>query len=139
MRRLTAVAGTLLLGLWACDTSGLPAEYRGAAVPEDRLSSAEARGRGRTLFLKHCAICHGERADGRGPRSNLSRQPANFTDPAWRARMTPKRAFYVIREGLRGTPMPAWKTLNEDQSWDLVAYVLSVTELGPDPVAEPTP
>ncbi len=46
MRRLAAVAGALLLGLWACDTSGLPAEYRGAAVPEDRLSSAEARGRG---------------------------------------------------------------------------------------------
>ncbi len=53
--------------------------------------------------------------------------------------MTPKRAFYVIREGVRGTPMPAWKILNEDQSWDLVAYVLSVTELGPDPTAEPTP
>jgi mono/diheme cytochrome c family protein len=31
----------------------------------------------------------------------------------------------VIREGVRGTPMPSWKALSEDECWDLVAYVLS--------------
>jgi mono/diheme cytochrome c family protein len=53
---------------------------------------------------------------------------ADFTSPAWRARMTPRRTFYVIREGIRGTPMPAWKVLNEDETWDLVVYVLSPQE-----------
>jgi high-affinity iron transporter len=131
MRRLLPAAGTLLLGLWACNPTGLPAEYRNARVPEGSLRSAQARSRGRALFLEHCAICHGERADGRGPRHNLSQQAADFTNSAWRARMTPRRAFYVIREGVRGTPMPAWKILSEDQGWDLVAYVLSVAEQGP--------
>jgi mono/diheme cytochrome c family protein len=42
--------------------------------------------------------------------------------------MTPERAFYVIREGIRGTPMAAWKVLSEDDTWDLVAYVLSLQE-----------
>jgi mono/diheme cytochrome c family protein len=47
--------------------------------------------------------------------------------------MTPKRVYYVVREGIRATPMPACKILSEDQTWDLVAYVLSVAELGADP------
>jgi hypothetical protein len=127
---------TLLLGLWACNPSGLPREYADADVPEERLNSAEAR------------------ADGHGPRRNLSRPAANFADPTWRARMNPRRAYYVIREGLRRTPMPrrayyvireglrrtpmpAWKILDEDQTWDLVAYVLSVVEQGPGVAASP--
>lgn len=133
MRRLVPAAGALLLGLWACDNSGLPRDYRDVAVPETRLSSPEARRRGRPLFLEHCAICHGERADGQGPRRNLSMPAADFTSSAWRARMTPRRAFYVIREGIRGTPMPAWKVLSEDETWALVAYALSVTEHGASP------
>ena len=36
------------------------------------------------------------------------------------------------REGVRGTPMPAWKALGEGETWDIVAYVLSVAELGPE-------
>jgi high-affinity iron transporter len=128
MKWLVPTAGILLLGLWACDAPGLPAEYRDVEVPESRLSSGEARGRGRELFLQHCAICHGERADGQGRRRNLSMPAADFTSPAWRARMSPRRTFYVIREGIRGTPMPAWKVLNEDETWDLVVYVLSPQE-----------
>jgi mono/diheme cytochrome c family protein len=34
--------------------------------------------------------------------------------------------YFAIREGVHGTPMPAWKSLDEDATWDLVAYVLSV-------------
>jgi high-affinity iron transporter len=133
MKRFVRAGAILLLGLWGCNPSGLPDEYTDVEVPEARLDSVAARARGRRLFVEHCAICHGERADGQGPRRNLSRQAANLADQAWRARMTPRRAFYVIREGVRGTPMPAWKVLNEDEAWDLVAYVLSVAEHGAIP------
>jgi mono/diheme cytochrome c family protein len=120
----------LLLGLYSCDAADLPREYRALAVPESRLTSPEARISGRVLFLRHCALCHGESADGQGRRGNLSVQPADFTDLAWRERTSPGRVFYVISEGIRGTPMPAWKTLSGEETWDLVAYVLSVAELG---------
>ncbi len=130
-RLLVYSAGTLFLGLWACDQGGLPPDYRQLPVPEARLTSAEARDRGRSLFLEHCALCHGERADGQGRRRNLSLRAADFTDPAWRQRMTPRRAYYVVREGVQGTPMPAWKILDSEQTWDVVAYVLSVSEAGP--------
>jgi mono/diheme cytochrome c family protein len=105
----------------------LPEPYRSVAVPEERLSSAAAREHGRALFLQHCALCHGERADGRGVRRQaLNSPPRDFTDPNWSRRTSPRRVFYVIREGSRGTAMPAWKSLEEADAWDLAAYLLAV-------------
>jgi mono/diheme cytochrome c family protein len=129
--RGTLAALTLSLTFTACSgvDSGLPEPYRRLKVPESRLRSPEARARGGTLFLTHCALCHGERGDGHGRRSTgFTTPPANFTDPAWRRGATPRRVYYVIREGVRGTPMPAWRALTDSQVWDLAAYVLS---LGP--------
>jgi len=96
-------------------------------VPEARLSSPEAQERGRALYRANCVLCHGERGDGRGQRaSGLARQAADFTDPYWRQRATPRRVFFAVREGVRGTPMPSWDWLSEGEAWDLVAYVLSL-------------
>jgi len=39
--------------------------------------------------------------------------------------------FFTIQEGSQGTAMPAWKNLSDEQTWDLVAYLLSISELGP--------
>jgi len=107
----------------------LPPRYRELAVPAPRLASAEARLRGRSLFLEHCALCHGDRADGRGVRrEGLTSQPRDFTDPSWRSRTSPRRIFFTIREGSRGTPMPAWGILTDEEIWDLTAYLISVGE-----------
>jgi high-affinity iron transporter len=124
---------TLSLTSTACSgpDSDLPEAYRRLDVPEVLLRSPEARASGRKLFLANCALCHGERGDGHGRRNaGLAKAPANFTDPAWRRGATPRRVFFVIREGLHGTPMPAWNWLSPDETWELVAHVLS---LGPTP------
>jgi mono/diheme cytochrome c family protein len=106
----------------------LPAAYRDLAVPTARLASSEARERGRRLFLQHCALCHGERGDGRGIRhEGFTRPPQDFTDAAWRRRTSPRQVYFVIREGVHGTAMPAWKIFNADETWDLVAYVRSLS------------
>jgi high-affinity iron transporter len=118
----------LALQLLACDSSGLPAEYRQLQIPEELLASPEARARGRQLYLQHCALCHGSGADGKGVRQNLSSHPRSFLDPSWRERSSPRSIYYVVQEGLSGTAMPAWKSLDEDQTWDLVAYLLNVSE-----------
>lgn len=126
------------LGLSACSgpDRDLPPDYRAVAVPYERLRSSEARARGRALFLQHCALCHGEGADGRGlRREGLSKAPADFTDPAWRQRATPRRIYHAIREGVAGTPMPSWKALEPSEAWDLVAFLLGLSEGGPTPGA----
>jgi len=97
-------------------------------VPTERLASSQARERGRHLFAEHCALCHGEAADGHGVRRNLSSPATDLTDPHWRRRVTARDVFHAIREGKAGTAMPAWKTLSAEQTWDLTAYVLQVSE-----------
>ena len=132
MRRLSSTLLTLLVGLaWGCSKPDLPAPYSSLAAPEAILTSMEARDRGRELFLEYCAICHGEEADGQGVRRMLSSSATDFTDRAWRERSAPAYVFYIIREGKQGTPMPSWKVLDESESWDLVAYVLSVADEAP--------
>jgi mono/diheme cytochrome c family protein len=131
MKRLYLIP-LLTLPLSACKADGdLPPPYGDIAVPKELVASPQARARGRALYLQHCALCHGEAADGRGVRrEGFPTQPRDFTDPAWRRRTSPRRIFYAVREGVRGTAMPAWKALDEKDCWDLVAYLLSVSEKG---------
>jgi high-affinity iron transporter len=131
--RWRSVALLISLSSTACSgpDADLPPPYARLPVPSERLRSPEAQARGHALFLANCALCHGERADGRGRRAaGFARPPANFTDAGWRQRTSARRAYFAIREGLHGTPMPSWKALSEDECWDLVSYVLSVAPGG---------
>ena len=120
-----------LLALLACSPDADSGRGK-LDVPVSVLESNDARVRGRTLFRQKCALCHGERADGKGARSKgLSGKPINFQNPDWRNRTSPADVFKVLDQGKRGTSMPAWPTLTPDQKWDIIAYVLSVAENGP--------
>jgi len=121
--------GVMWLACSSCSNrdADLPAAYRDIPVPEQQLAAPGARQRGRQLFLEHCALCHGDQADGKGVRrEGLSRAPRDFTSMAWRQSTSPRHVYFAIREGVRGTPMPSWKALDDRDIWDLVAYVLSV-------------
>ncbi len=124
--------GALLVSLLpsACSPDReLPPRYQDMAIPAERLASKEARERGRRLYDRSCALCHGEKGDGRGSRrEGLARPPRDFTVAAFRRTTSPRRVFFAIREGLHGTPMPAWKALDESEIWDLVAFVRSLSE-----------
>ena len=99
---------------------------RGQGDLEPPTFTAESRQRGRQLFLQHCALCHGENADGHGVRRNLVGNPADFTSFAWRDGVTAEQVFRIVRDGKPGTSMSAWPSLDEQEIWDLTAYVLSV-------------
>jgi mono/diheme cytochrome c family protein len=132
MKAMGALVMSLALSACSAEDASSTIDYSGVEVPVERVSSDDARGRGRALFRKKCALCHGERADGNGARrEGLSGKPINFHNKEWRASTTPRRVFEVLSEGKRGTSMPAWPTLSSEQKWDVVAYVLSVAEDGP--------
>ena len=116
----------LLLTTAACGGPAVP------SPPAGLLESTAARERGRALYLEHCALCHGIEADGRGVREHaLSGPPADFTRSSWRGATSAGEVFAVVREGVRGTSMPSWRSLSEDETWDIVAYLWSVGEAGP--------
>ena len=132
MKAMGALVMSLALSACSAEDTLSTIDYSKVEVPVDRLSSDDARGRGRALFREKCALCHGKRADGHGERrEGLSGKPINFHNKEWRANVTPLRVFEVLSEGKRGTSMPAWPTLSREQKWDVIAYVLSVAEDGP--------
>lgn len=122
------IAGWMSLALSACHSADgdLPREYRTIAVPAT-LASPAAVERGAALFQKYCTLCHGVRGDGYGlQREGLQPPPRDFRDAGWRATATPRHVFFAVREGRHGTAMPSWKSLSEQDAWDLTGYVLSL-------------
>jgi len=119
------------LTLLACNGSEDRAT-REIEAPRDWLAAPDVRARGRVLYREKCALCHGVQADGNGMRrEGLSRRPVNFRGRDWRESTDPRHVYSVVSEGKRGTSMPAWPTLSEEERWAVVAYVLSVAEEGP--------
>jgi len=133
MRANAAVLIASLIAFSACDGADrdLPPRYRSLEVPVARLRDAAARAHGAALFAENCALCHGADAGGDGVRqTGFARPPANLRDPAWQHRATPRRVFAVIRDGVPESGMPAWVALDDGETWDLVAFVLSLGEAG---------
>jgi high-affinity iron transporter len=97
-------------------------------VPAGLLASREAHEKGRELFMRNCAICHGNNGAGDGPRSEgMIPRPRDLTSPPWSDRASAPRIYRAIHDGVAGTAMPSWKTLDNDQIWNLVAYVHSLS------------
>ncbi len=100
------------------------------AKPEPALD-ASMRSVGEYLYSRHCAVCHGAKGDGNGPRATeLSPSPRDFTKGVYRFRSTPSGAlptdedlWKVISDGLHGTAMVPWVSLSENERWALVAYL----------------
>ena len=81
--------------------------------------------RGKTLFARNCAGCHGPGGGGDGYRL-LGQDPANLT-----ASSTGKKSDALLLKTIHdGKPnMPAWKgTLSEKQSRDVLAYVRTLAK-----------
>lgn len=74
--------------------------------------------RGKAVFTANCATCHGEAGDGSGLAG-----AANFTDVGFMRGEKPAEFFEAIRDGVEGSPMPAWDgTLSEMDMWDVLYY-----------------
>ena len=116
------------LGVAMCLSACSPGDGGRGPESPDELWDEETLARGADLFSHHCAICHGERGDGRGLRAgSLSSAPRDFTNPVWRDEKQPGALFRTISDGVPGTAMPPWApALTEAERWDLVAYVLNV-------------
>jgi len=92
---------------------------------------------GKQLYADaECLACHGERGHGDGPSATTlkdSRElPIAATDLTKPERFKngakPADVYRTLVTGLAGTPMPSYAdALGPDQVWDLVFYVLSLS------------
>jgi mono/diheme cytochrome c family protein len=92
--------------------------------------------KGKDLYDRHCAGCHGAEGRGNGPAAQfLLIRPRDFTTGKYKYRSTPVGSmphdgdlYRSLFRGLPGSSMPSWKELPDDQLWLLVDYVKSLFE-----------
>jgi cbb3-type cytochrome c oxidase subunit III len=77
---------------------------------------------GADLYKQKCSMCHG--ADGKG--FSALKTP-NFTDPKVQASLTDKEIVEVIKNGKKGTAMPAFgEQLSNERIQSLLAHIRSL-------------
>jgi cytochrome c oxidase cbb3-type subunit 3 len=107
------------------DTETRATPYARHDIKPEIADLTEQEQRGEQLFQANCAFCHA--ADGTGKNwigSFLDSHPRDLTAPANMTGMTRERLREVIREGLPGTTMSAWKSvLSEDEIESVISYI----------------
>lgn len=137
--RILIVAGIAVMGLAAflaaqaglIDTGRLfglaLASTTGVEVPDLDDTAMIRRGAGH--YERVCASCH---ASPERPRRG---EALNFTPPAPKlhdrlGERPPESLFFTVRDGVRGTAMPAWPApFREDEVWDMVAFLQVLPQL----------
>lgn len=99
------------------------------------LTSAERLARGKQLFTRDCAACHGAGGKGDGPAGKslpglaamhpeMKRGPQNFTDASQLMSASDVLLQGKILRGGMGTGMPEFGSLYSDQDlWDVIGYI----------------
>ena len=109
----------------------VPAAYANAHIPTRVWTDPKMLAKGKEIFTVKCALCHGEKGDGKGPGSvNLPLKPADLTDGKMVAEMADNFWMWRVSEGglvepfkSKGSVMPAWKgELSIEDRWAVIAY-----------------
>jgi len=113
-------------------TAKAPPEFLAKTNPLAR--SSEVLEAGETLFLKTaqpvaCAMCHGNRGDGKGfMGAALVPPPRNFTCRAMMQDLPDGQLFWIIKNGSPGTGMMSFSGMPDDQVWQIIHYIRSLAK-----------
>lgn len=105
----------------------VPAEFKDKTNP-----TPNAAAEGEKLFKAQCISCHGEKADGDSAIGKALKPPAaNLTTAEFQNGVNDDYIFWRITVGGAGGPegsgmTPFKDTLNEEQRWQVVAFVRSL-------------
>ena len=106
-----------------------------------QLIGAEANAtlaKGQAVYQQRCVQCHGISGDGNGPTAGFMyprprdyrRGVFKFTSTPYGARPLRSDLERTIRSGIRGTSMPEFNLLPNDEIEAVVDYVLTLTRRG---------
>jgi len=73
-------------------------------------------------FAAHCAVCHGAPGVPKGDiAKGLYPAPPNLAEAA--ARYSPAELFWILKNGIKMTGMPAWSDHSDEELWSAVAFI----------------
>lgn len=93
---------------------------------------------GREVYLRQCAGCHGVTGDGQGPAAqHLIPPPRDYRLGKFKFTSTPRGAkprredlARIIRRGAKGTSMPTFRWMAEDDLQAVIDYVMLLSSRG---------
>lgn len=94
--------------------------------------------RGATVYMARCSGCHGVRGDGQGPAAQYLRpRPRDYRDGKFKFTSTPygekptrQDLVRTIRRGAKGTSMPAFPWMTDEDLDALIDYIVLLSERG---------
>jgi mono/diheme cytochrome c family protein len=120
------------IATWLLETTmDRSVEAHAAALPTPPANLDARREQGAKHYQAMCVECHGapgvkpgELAEGMLPRPpNLEKSISDLNS---------KQIFWIVKNGVRMTGMPAWGKVDDDKEiWDVVAFVKSLPQLTP--------
>ena len=108
-------------------TPAAPTQYLELKNPLE--VTAKRLKKGEVLYMDkaqpmQCLHCHGARGDGTGELGLQANPPArNFTCAETMKNVTDGQMFWAIKNGIKGTAMPAYSDFADWQIWVLIHYV----------------
>jgi glucose/arabinose dehydrogenase len=90
-----------------------------AKMKDPYAGSSEAIAAGKSLYAKTCASCHGAGGQGTGSIPPLKKGAIQLAKPG--------EVFWFITHGDISAGMPAWESLPEQQRWQIVTYVKTLS------------
>ena len=71
-----------------------------------------------------CKICHGSTGNGMGMMApGLNPPPRNFSCSETMKNISDGQMFWVVKNGSPGTGMVAYKSLSDEQVWQIILYL----------------
>ncbi len=87
----------------------------------------ESIAKGKKMYVIDCAMCHGDKGDGKGDMATDMKNVTDFTNPDAMKNRTDGDLFQVIRHG-KGEMPPEGDRAKDDDIWNLVNYVRSLAK-----------
>ncbi len=100
-------------------------------------AKADVLRRGKEQYNMYCVGCHGEAGDGEGPAARfLDPKPRDFRKGRVKFAAVPagtmprdEDLMALLNHGLRGTSMPSWALIAENDKRAIVAYIKTFSEV----------
>lgn len=139
LKALMLLCAVTLVVLVPSSTPASP-PIQSAAAKNAPKPASDPAARGKALYQRDCALCHGDTGDGKTDLAkDMQLTMSDWTDPKSLATQTDQQLFSIIRNGKEKMPSEDVGRAKDDEVRDMIAYIRTLAKAQPAPPAAATP